>query len=212
MWHFLWHSSNHPTWSSSNFSIFEESQHSGILPVSLSRNFSESKWQNLTSCWVAQPWLAPHHGELMSVLPEDCSWSLSTLGFNFSMQEQTAETVHSVLLQDFTNAIKWVSKSKSSSFSGRGHSTHRALATFPYTTSIIVKLINICKDNNTSLTCWLTILQMMICKSPRKPWHWQTEGDPTSRSWHQSLSPHCLESMSCSRCPQMQSISSWTIW
>ena len=70
------------------------------------------------------------------------------------------------LTLSFNSNKQRIPKKKSSSGSGRSYSFYKAISNFPYTSSIIVKLINICKNNKLLLTRWLTILQIMICKRP----------------------------------------------
>ena len=67
-------------------------------------------------------------------------------------------------LSDFQSDIKRIPENKTSSASGRSYSFYKAISNFLHTSSIIVKLINICKNNKLLLSRWLIILQIMTCK------------------------------------------------
>ena len=60
--------------------------------------------------------------------------------------------------------MKKVSEGTSSSASGRHYSLYKALHSFPFTMSIMVKLVNTCVQNNILLQRWLKVVQVMLCK------------------------------------------------
>ena len=68
--------------------------------------------------------------------------------------------------EEFVVGMKLVSEGKTSLMSGQHYSIYKALIQFPYTTRIIVSLINNCVANNYVLDHWKKVVQVMLCKIP----------------------------------------------
>ena len=66
--------------------------------------------------------------------------------------------------EEFIEGMRHIAEGKSSSHSGRHYSLYKALLAFPFTTNIMVNIVNQCVSNNIILKRWKKIIQVMICK------------------------------------------------
>lgn len=68
--------------------------------------------------------------------------------------------------EEFIAGMTAAKEGKTSSLSGRHYSIYKALLAFPFTTNLLVTLINECTEHTFLLSRWKKVLQVMICKTP----------------------------------------------